>query len=110
MPEWAADRPRWVVFGLVIAVVGTIVKFARWTGRVDASLDTLGKGIAEIREDIEKLLHGQPSKTVDSGSPLRLTDLGRRISEALETEGIVNGLVPRRGRCEDRAMRIRERS
>ena len=93
MPEWAAATPWWVVLGLVIALVGAIVKFARWTGRVDSSLDTLAKGIAEIREDIKKLLHGQPSKTVSSDSPLQLTDLGKRISATLGTSSIVDSLA-----------------
>ena len=93
MPEWAAATPWWVILGLAVALVGAVVKFARWTGRVDSSLDTLGKGIAEIREDIKKLLHGQPSKTVDSGSPLQLTELGRKVAENLGAALIVDALA-----------------
>ena len=93
MPEWAASTPWWVVLGLAVAFGTAAVKFARWTGRVDSSLDTLAKAVAEIREDIKKLLHGQPSKTVTAGSPLRLTELGRKISEDLDAASIVDGLV-----------------
>lgn len=93
MPEWAEATPWWVVLGLAVALIGAIIKFARWTGRVDSSLETLGKGIAEIREDIKKILHGQPSKTVSSDSPLQLTELGQRISASLDTPSIADALA-----------------
>ncbi len=94
MPEWAAQTPWWVVLGLAVALVGAIVKLARWTGRVDSSLDTLAKGIAEIREDIKKLLNGQASKTIDSASPLRLTEVGQKVSDILDVSSIAEGIVP----------------
>ena len=94
MPEWAASTPWWVVLGLAVAFGTAAVKFARWTGRVDSSLGTLTKAVSEIREDIKKLLHGRPSKTASAGSPLRLTDLGRKISEDLDAASIIDDLVP----------------
>ncbi len=56
MPEWAAGTPWWIVLGLAAAIVTAIVKFSRWTSRVDSTLEALGKGIAEIREDIKQII------------------------------------------------------
>jgi len=93
MPEWAAATPWWVALGLLIAFVTAVWQFARWTGRVDTKLDDLGKAVAEIREAITKLLQGQSSKTVSSGSPLQLTDLGKRISADLGIPSIAASLA-----------------
>jgi len=93
MPEWAAQTPWWAALALLVAIGGAIVKFSRWTGRVDSTLESLGKSIAEIREDIKKILHNRPSKTVDSDSPLHLTDLGRKISDDLEAKTVIDSLA-----------------
>ena len=100
MPEWAETTPWWVVAGLAVTFIAAIIKFARWTGRVDSRLNALDKAIAglrkeiaEIREDIRKLLHGQSAKTISSDSPLKLTELGQRISTSLDTPSIADGLA-----------------
>ena len=101
MPEWAAATPWWVVLGIAVAVAGGIFKVGKWVGAVNSdrksfhnSVDSIKDDIREIRDDIKKVLHWQPSKTVESGSPLRLTELGRRVAEILDTSAIVDGLAP----------------
>ena len=105
MPEWAAQTPWWVVVGLVITLVMTIVKISRWTQRVDASIGsvnnridslakTLQEGLAEVRADIRKILHWQASKTIESESPLRLTETGRKVSDILDIPSVAEKLMP----------------
>ena len=105
MPEWAAQTPWWVVVGLVITLVMTIVKISRWTQRVDASIGsvnnridslakTLQEGLAEVRADIRKILHWQASKTIESESPLRLTEIGRKVSDILDIPSVAEKLLP----------------
>ena len=87
MPEWAADTPWWVVVGLTVTFGYAIIKFTRWTGRVDTRLDTLSemlqKGLDEVRADIKRILDGPTLRnTVAADSPIQLTDFGREISAA----------------------------
>jgi len=85
MVEWTAITPWWVFVGLVAAIVGSIFKFARWTGRVDNGLDSLAdmirEGLAEVRTDIRKIPE-RPTRrpAVESASPVRPADFGKEIS------------------------------
>ena len=105
MPEWAAAEPWWLFAGLAAAVAGTFFAAGKWVGRVNADLASHGKGMAELNEileealselrsDIKKILHWQASKKVSSESPLRLTDIGRKISRTLDLPSIAETLVP----------------
>ena len=85
LPEWATSTPWWVVVGLTVTIVYAVVRFTRWTSRVDTRLDTLTdmiqKGLDEVREDIKRILERQgPQDTVEARSPIQLTDFGREIS------------------------------
>ncbi len=82
---------------LILGVLGTIlalilggiwaawrysIRVARWTGKVDTDRTTFRASIAEIREDVKLLLRSLRSE-MSPGSPLRLTDLGREMSEMI---------------------------
>ena len=83
MPEWAANTPWWVVLGIVVTLGAAVIKFVRWTGRVDTRLDALTKGLDDARADIKKILERLFSRsTVEAHSPIQLTDFGREISTA----------------------------
>lgn len=83
MPEWAANTPWWVVVGIIVSAGYAVVKFVRWTGRVDTRLDDLTTGLADARADIKKILERLFSRsTVEAHSPIQLTDFGREISAA----------------------------
>ena len=59
MTEWISATPWWVAAGLILSAGYMIVRFTRWTGRVDTRLDaltdTLEEGLAEVRSDIKKI-------------------------------------------------------
>ena len=108
MPEWIADTPWWIFVGIVgvLAALGRFIfKMGKWVERVDSSLTTFKEtvtkiqedmkdAVSEIREDIKKILQWMPSKTIDSDSPLKPTQLGLKVSESIDAPLIVKDLVP----------------
>ena len=85
MPEWVTNTPWWAVVGLTVTIGYAVIKFARWTSRVDNRLDTLTEtirdGLAEVRADIKKILERPANRVaVEGQSPVQLTDFGREIS------------------------------
>ena len=60
--------------------------------------------IKEVRKNIEKIFQQLPSRVVYSGSPLQLTDFGKRISECLTSGLIADNLISAvRGRQKDKS-------
>lgn len=85
LPEWATSTPWWVVVGLTVTIGYAIIRFTRWTSRVDTRLDTLTgmiqDGLDEVRADIKRILERPGLRdTVEAHSPIQLTDFGREIS------------------------------
>ena len=101
--EWMLDNLGTVaaVLAAVFVMIGSIFGAGRWVERINTEHTTLQGNIdrnlqafrdfaREIRDDVRDiqkdikgiLLHLRPETTA-SGSPIRLTDLGRSISETL---------------------------
>ncbi len=81
MPEWVANTPWWVVLGIIVAAGAAIIRFVRWTGRVDTRLDALTKGLDDAHADIKKILERLFSRSpVEARNPIQLTDFGRELS------------------------------
>ena len=91
----ADGAPPWInpltILIATIAVITIIVKLAMWAEKVnqartdfDDHKKTLGEFMSEIRDDIKNILTRLPPVAVVGGSPLRLTDLGRSISDTLK--------------------------
>ena len=84
MPDWAANTPWWVVFGLTVTLLLTLFKIARWSASKDNRLGSLEKLVAEIREDIKKIFNRLPAPTsVQANSPVSLSEFGEKISSRL---------------------------
>ena len=71
-----------------VAATGGLCKLCLWIGGMNSFRATVGGAIEGIRldiqemsRDIKEVLRQLPSSTISGGSPLRLTDLGRAISE-----------------------------
>ena len=72
-----------IVLGL--AALGAIWKLGNWMGGKDEFARTVGGSIETIQTDIKRIFRLlSEGDTVESSSPLRLTDLGRTISGFLE--------------------------
>ena len=67
----------------VVGIAAMLVKIGAWKGRMDEHRDTASSFMEEIRADIKRIL-GRLSPALEGSSPIRLTDLGRRVSEKLE--------------------------
>lgn len=95
MPDWVSGTPWWVFLVLTVTVIGFIVSFSRWTGRVDNRLDTLTgsinaltstvaaiqSGLSEVRADIKRILERPTLRSaVKANSPIQLTDFGEKLS------------------------------
>ena len=74
---------------LILIALGTIIfKIGKWTGSVDNNIKIFKDFIKEVRDDIKEILNRIPAKSVASGSPIQLTDLGKRISEKIDAKNL----------------------
>lgn len=81
MEKWL-DSPLIVVAG--IAVISALVTIGIWVGRVNSDRDNFKHFMQEVRDDIKKILARLPAPSIEHGSPLRLTKIGKRITEQLD--------------------------
>lgn len=77
----------------IIAIGGLIFACGRWVGAVNSDRKTFKDFMAEVREDIKEILGRLPTKVVDSTSPIRLTELGRRVSAAVGAQALADELA-----------------
>ncbi len=119
MAEWLSDGR--VITGLLsagailfVAICGGLIALGRFIGSTSKEVKNLDKSaerdrstfnrVAEgikndvdvIREDIKKILNRLPSTSplVESGSPLRLTEFGKKISASIRAEAWAEELAP----------------
>ncbi len=69
--------PGLAIFGYIVK---WIIKVERWMGKIDESIRLLEEGAREMRTDITSI------QVVEKNSPLRLTEAGHSISEALDVK------------------------
>lgn len=62
-----------------------LYKASTWGGEMKEPKRKVTSFMSEIREDMKLIWKILPSPTTGSDSPLRLTDLGREVSQELET-------------------------
>ena len=86
----------WIIgaLTLLVAIVGAAISIGQWKGRLDAEREetkrnvlglhrTLEGFVSEIRSDIKQIFKSLSPSVLTSGSPLRLTELGRKISDSI---------------------------
>ena len=69
---------------LLVSALGGLVWISKWTGGVNEHKSEVSKFMQEIRDDVKKIFRRLPSKTLDRGSPLHLTDLGIDVASQIE--------------------------
>ena len=75
---------------VLIATVGVAIWMIRWFAKHDEwqrgmdefKLDTK-KALVEIRDDVKKILVAMPQNVLAATSPVRLSDLGKEVSESI---------------------------
>ena len=82
-----------IALTVVIAAVGALYKFAKWQGGVDSDRTTFKDFIKEVRADVKEILDRLPVRAVAGSSPLRLTDLGKRISKKIDAKDLASKIA-----------------
>ena len=105
MIEWIQNNPflTGIVVTAVLGVLGVAIRYAfrfgKWKGEVDSDRTSFGAFMVEIRDDIKRILERLPPQVEAAGSPIRLTELGRKVSAELGAvelaQGLADGLRPR---------------
>ena len=73
-----------LVYVLALTLVTALFRAGIWVGGVNEHKRVVSGFMAEIREDIKKLLRRSGSAAVTSDSPLMLTELGDAIATELD--------------------------
>ena len=78
----------WVYLGAIItgivAFVSLVFACGNWYGRVNSDRKSFKDFMAEVRDDIKEILKRLPPVVTTKSSPIRLTELGKSISNELE--------------------------
>ena len=75
---------------VLLALIATVFKFGNWYGEVnsdwkgfDQFMEGVHQELEEIRKDIKDIFHRLPPVPTTNASPIRLSELGERISEEI---------------------------
>ena len=71
---------------LMIAVITGAYNFGVWKGKLDNDRNSFKEFMSEVRADIKLILTRLPPTPTTSESPIRLTDLGERISNSIDAK------------------------
>ena len=99
MIEWIENNPvlTAVIVTTVLGIAGVTIryafKFGKWKGQVDTDRTNFTEFMGEIREDIKKILERLPRQTEVSASPIRLTELGQKVSREIGAIALATQLV-----------------
>ncbi len=69
---------------LVLMALAAVLGIGIWVGRMTEFKSTTTKSLEKILKKIDQIFQRLPPVPVSTGSPLRLTELGRKISDALD--------------------------
>ncbi len=93
--------PDWVVPGAVLVAIGAALwKGGRWTGQVDSALTGLKTSIEDLKGSVDGIrgaldgLLTSRSPAVQLGSPLGLSDYGKRLAKFLEAQDWAESTTP----------------
>lgn len=89
-PAWLAPS---ISIGTVIALVVTALRAGEWKGRVDTKIEGFEEAIADLTNEVRRVLGLLPSAAIKGGSPLRLTKLGQDISRELNASSWANNVA-----------------
>lgn len=84
----------------VIAIITAILKFGEWRGAVNSDrtiftsfIEEMRNDYKEIRDKIEKIFDRLPDSTATATSPIRLTELGKKVSNDINATTLAEQLV-----------------
>ena len=74
----------WMLVGAFVALATVIFYVGKWVGGINAFKSGAIGLLNDIRNDVRTLLDRVPAVHIARGSPLRLTELGKSVSRALD--------------------------
>ena len=84
----------------VLSIGLLLFKAGRWTGTVDTNIGALKHAVEELKNTIKsidtklsKLLRLYPDPAIEGSSPLKLTELGERVSDKIGAPDIAIGIA-----------------
>lgn len=95
MIEWIQSNAvlTGVIVTAVLAIGGVTFKFGKWKGAVDSDRTSFNEFMSEIRADIKRILERLPRQTEGTASPIRLTELGQKVSTEIGAIALATELV-----------------
>ena len=69
---------------IILAGAGLIVRLIIWYANVNSDRKSFKEFMGRIEKKIEQIFERLPSRTIESQSPIRLNELGRKISGKLD--------------------------
>lgn len=84
MSEWGVSD--WAILGTIAVAAGALITIGIWVGGMNSLKDTVKEikgSISRIEGHILSIFEKLPPQTTSTGSPIRLTDLGRTVSSEL---------------------------
>ena len=79
--------------GLLIGLITLLFKGGAWYGAVNTDRNNFKEFMSEIKAKLDKIFDRLPVPTADSKSPVRLNDLGNKVSKAIDAKEMAKGLV-----------------
>lgn len=90
--------PSWVAPVSVLGIVAAVLTAGIWIGAVNSDRANFKEFMKEIREKIDKIMDRLPSPGLVRESPLRLSELGEKISKRVGgkiwVKKVIDGVLP----------------
>lgn len=83
----------WMLVGTFVAVATVVFYIGKWVGGINAFKSAALGLLNDIRNDVRTLLDRVPAVHIARGSPLRLTELGKSVSTALDAPAWMGALA-----------------
>ena len=79
--EWINEHPGWLI--VILTIGGIVFAIGKWVGGMNDFRTTAEGNIKTIQTDIKRILGLLTNTPYSAESPIKLTDLGRTISQEL---------------------------
>ena len=89
MSEFSIPNWFWVVV-VALTILTAIFKFGKWFGEVNSDRKQFREFMDEMKTKIDDILSRLQPTPITSASPIRLTELGKRISENISAKSWAN--------------------
>lgn len=88
-----------VTVTVVLSLLGFAIKGALWAGEVNSDTTWLKEAIQEIRQDVKEIFKRLGGPTIESSSPIKLTDklteLGKRVADEIDGQTWAQNEAPK---------------